>query len=226
MNEQRTTGRIETIAAGIAKHLDGWQAVESRHGNGWWDLVPTAGHLAARGSEPHREYARLAIRRQYNDPGRITITGIGPDGWTRLPLREDTKSALLAKCTAAVDRDPAVIAREVQRKVLPAYLPALAAVVQRLAEDERAAQARREEADSLVGLFGGHQISGFSSPHASRSVVSLSSRMVGTVELNHDGSEWDVQLRSLPADLAKQIISLVYEHETAKPGASASVPPA
>lgn len=194
MTETRTAGKIETVAHAIAEHLDGWRAVPSPHGNGWWDLQPVDDNEPAR-------FARLTVRRQQNDLGRITVTGAGPAGWTKLwPVHD---AGMAAKCTASIDRAPAAIARDIQRKVLPLYLPALASVVERLAKDRAAAENRTEMAAAIARDYQGGTI-----PH-DPGVVHFNAEHVRRIELNHDGTLAEIVTFRLPIHLARKVLDLL-----------------
>jgi hypothetical protein len=66
--------------------------------------------------------------------GRLEITGMYPDGWTKLSLyHAGGECAESHKVTAAMDRPVKAIAGHVARKLLPDYLPDLAIMREKIA---------------------------------------------------------------------------------------------
>src|SRR4051794_32548517 len=103
MTETRTAGKVETFAKAVAEHLDGWTAVESEYGNGWWDLRASSCPTTNGRDLETYEAARLPGRREQNDAGRATITGAGRAGWGKLSLSDETLGNLQAKATFSLD---------------------------------------------------------------------------------------------------------------------------
>lgn len=110
------------------------------------------------------------------------------------------------KITVAVSRGPVALAREITRRLLPDYLPALEAAQQREADAVARVARLADRAEQLRALLpGGYVIS-----HActeSNFEMSVPGREVdGTVSLRYDGATGALQLRRVPVELLFELV--------------------
>ena len=82
---------------------------------------------------PNDEY--LMLRPEYGNSAsaKWTISAHYPDGWSRIYVDRDVAGS--HEINVSRDRGARVMAREIKRRLLPGYLPALAYVKGRLAEN-------------------------------------------------------------------------------------------
>lgn len=183
------------LAGSLAQVLDGWTFVPPPPGITTLPLT-------------HSDGRRILITLS---GGRATLAAQPPPGrcdWQPLAI------------TVRLDRGPAVIAREVVRRLLPAYVTAWAAgVAEAHAHEVEAARdraGRQATADLLASLAPPHRVS-VSHPAAdNRASVSWSSGVngpfgVGDVHLNHDGTVvTELRIRWLPAEAAARVLAALH----------------
>lgn len=154
--------------------------------------------------------ARLYIRADWRNADRLEIGTIYPDG-----ARDVYPSAEYRKIGAGRGRGPAVIAREITRRLLPEYLPELERVTAGIAKNGRAAESREAFARQLVDILPGGRM-----PHpTSPDVVNASpaGRGGGTtyldIRLSHDGSAASFDRSGLlPAALVLELAAVMAEY--------------
>ncbi len=168
--ETRTAGKVETYAKAVAKALNdlygtNWCAVQTEHGT--WDLrsatMPSAGGLEL----DTWTAARLHFRRQWNDPGRVTVDGRGSlyqlryfDAERREYVGEsvmltDDEDRALRPLTSSLDGDPVKMARRLG-KYIGDYIPILRSRVERQRQAEADLVSNAETAERLVRKLGGY----------------------------------------------------------------------
>lgn len=156
MNE-REENREATVklVAGIVAHLRGWKAVlppqpEDEWTRDWVDLVRADG-------------ATIRVKvGGFRLAGRVSFYGIFPnyrDGSGYTPDREER---VLITCSAT--RDPAAIAKDVQRRVLPKYLKAFKRALAYVRETDRRSDEGDGIAHRIADIFGG-EVEGSASAH-------------------------------------------------------------
>ena len=191
------------MADQITRQLAGLVAAEL--GEGW--TVDTSEHLAEhRGvylDGPDR--ARLFLSPDWRNADRLEVTGHYPDGASKVyptPARHTIGVGRM--------RGPAVIAREVSRRLLPGYRDTLAEVLRQLearttAADQRAAFLERcREALPVLSV----DTRDPDRPRASFFVNGEGS-WYGDVDAYHDGSRASLELRSLPAALVLEVLEVL-----------------
>lgn len=115
--------------------------------------------------------------------GRLIITG-------SLPGSYNSHRVSSPQITTATDKDPGKIAQDIERRLLPEYLPLLAEARERLAAEERAA-ASRAEALVVLAEVGAREVNG-------RIYVDLPGSRYGQIDLYHDGHAGRLDIGSVP----------------------------
>ncbi len=130
--------RLQALAASIAENLPGGWAIRSDKGNATCVVLQGA------------DEAELWVRSGYDvGSGRIEVRGAYPAG-----TYQNVYNYAHFETTASADRDPAAIARQVEKRVLAGYLPELERVVQSLATGRARQESAEHEARSLVQYAG------------------------------------------------------------------------
>jgi hypothetical protein len=201
-----TETALHTLASSVAAALDGtWTVTKADplHGRG---LAVLAGPGTA----------VLHIQPSYPDTSRLTITGACPQ--TRRDTRDITYSI-----GVSADRRGAVIAREITRRLLPAYLAALAQVLEYNETEGRNTATRDAVMTRAAALFGLDPSHLAGDGHHSTQ-VSLSGALpgsaYGTVTANGAAETLGLDLHGIPADTALRILA---ELARAVPAGSAPV---
>lgn len=101
-----------------------------------------------------------------------------------------------ADITVALDRGPAKIAREIERRLLPTYYAEIERVKASAAE-ARMAEAAQSSAETRLSVFG------------SRGYLSLPGPGYGNWSVSYGGETASLELRGLPIDLAEKVLQLV-----------------
>jgi hypothetical protein len=178
---------IEHLARDAAAHLGGWRVRPSEG----------RGHIL---SGPAGE--ELLLQRMWKDRSRVLVTGgypAGEDTW-RLPVHE---------ITVAAARGPAVIAREIGRRLLPGYRADLA---QHTEQAARLAACDRQRAQRVAALFAAIPGATVTDGPAHASIVSWPHTEAagrGSIRLSGDGSTTSIELTAAPAQLAASIAAVV-----------------
>lgn len=146
--------------------------------------------------------ALVWLSKPSSKPGYVHASGNFPE--TRKTLR--TRPSVNVRA----DRGPAVIAREITRRLLPAYLPLLAEVVEYNATEDYERSSRKTVVDKFGALFPGSHSSDIGYTGYGRRGVLGGAGGIGTVEATGDGSNVTLNVR-VPADVAMQILELVAE---------------
>ncbi len=175
-------------------------------GGGWAAVVPPDNYPGIYLHGPGQ--ARLYLRRAERDRTRVAVSGRYPD--------TDVQPKSLA-ITVAWDRGPEWLASSIERRLLPEYLSTLAEVLERNRQRDRAAERRRYNAGELAALLAGATVrdDGKTSTivHWYRPVhTAADAPSEASVELSYDGQHaCHLQLRSVPVDLAEQILRLIQQ---------------
>ncbi len=130
---------LARLARAVASHLDGFTA-------------RTVDDFGCRARLDHPDGRSLYLHRQYKDGGRVEIAGVYPHSDYYFRTGEHVS------ITVAIARGPAVIAREITRRLLPAYTDVLGKVQAHIAKqaDDQANRARA--AERLAALIPGSSI--------------------------------------------------------------------
>lgn len=142
----------------------------------------------------------------YGNTERFEITGWY--GWQE--IRDMYPEPVKVSINVGRFRGPAVIAREIQRRILPAYLPELARV-NAWKDKRRTAEAERDRV--AADLF--RRASDTPGPHAQHTVyVKNAGRDKGTVRMTVGlGGSVDVERMYLTPEQARRLIALLSEAE-------------
>jgi hypothetical protein len=200
---QPGAGQLLHLAAGVAAALgDGWEAVPGYH----------VGAASVR----HRDGRGLffvALTYPWSARGRAEVRGEYPAGWS---WRERAITV-----TVSVGRDPAAVARDLERRLLPRYLPELELARERVASEAAEEAGRERVAAELLAAV----------PGAVRSPVQGRSDGVELRLPGHgyrhdvrvrssDGTVVDVDLRGVPAEDAVRMLAALGTGAGAVPGAA------
>lgn len=132
----------DTMAAAVARHLPGWRVKGEEH---------RARVLV------NEDGAEVYFRQEYNKPDRIEVSGAFPRSELSSSYFGPHGQRFVISC--ALSRGPEKIARDVERRLLPGYLPKYAeARASRDAHDQQLRDAEKLAAD--LGLVFGEQVRG------------------------------------------------------------------
>lgn len=186
--------RAGRVAAEVAAALgEGWSVATDR--------VTVGADIA------HTDGRALFIRELWNAKGRWTIAGIYPESPASDRFAGDGKP--MPRITVAATRTPAAIAREITRRLLPAYETRLADVrahIVRATDD--AAERERVAALLCAALPGTRPVAQHSGTRIQLSLPSLPASMYGTGEVNYSGTV-ELHLRSMPVAVAVAVLEAV-----------------
>ncbi len=126
--------------------------------------------------------------------GKVTVTGC-------FPRNSAYPSPDRGDASVTIARGPAVIAREIVRRLLPTYLPELERVRADINKDERAAAARAKLAAQLADILPGGSVGISFADRAARS-TNVSVADFGSFRVNYGADKVTVKLHGLPADVA------------------------
>lgn len=143
---------------------------------------------------------RLLVEHDWPDNSRVSVTGI-------LARHRRARHVI----TVRMDRGGGVLAREIRRRLLPGYLPALAADRAAFRAEQVQTAARHAVRDQLMAVLGpagsltGHcQTDSRSEVH-----VSLPEYRGGHLRLWSDGSVVEFERFQVPADMAVAMVALL-----------------
>lgn len=184
MSNEREIGR--QTAALVAECMDGWKVDTSES----YDDYPGAYIDGPDG-------ARLYLRLDWRNKDRVEITSSYPKNEARPTQFEIGVSR---------DRGPQVIAREIERRLLPKYLPELVKVRESIETHTRAAAARLELAEELMKVLPGASLD--HDADRGRTKVSFYGRGhegYGNIEIYFSGDSASIKLHSAPADMVRRV---------------------
>ncbi len=175
---------IGALARQVAAHLDGFTAVHRDH------------NACLRGPDGQE----LWLHPMWNHPGRVEIGGHYPpcDETYRLPSH---------KITVAVARGPQTIAKEITRRLLPAYQHDLKIAHDRIAQTARDHQQRTRHAAALRATIGGCRIS--DDQRETMIVWYEHGSGGGSIRLHGDGSSAAIELHAAGPELTRRIADAV-----------------
>jgi hypothetical protein len=190
-----TDHALRDLAEQTTPHLaDGWHHDET---------YPHPGAQIA-----HLDGRRLLLRIAWNKPGRVTVSGVFPDG--HLGLVDCTDRGTI---TVRLDRGPEALAREITRRLLPHYESALAAVRERIAQANAARAAREALAQRITDLIPGARRTNIDA--AARTHVVWYSHGTafgsGTVAIFDAATTVSLDIGNLPAPVADRILTILAE---------------
>jgi hypothetical protein len=178
---------IEHLARDTAAHLGGWQ-VRPSEGPGYLLSGPA-------GEE-------LLLQRVWNDHARVHVKGGYPAG-------EDTWHLPVHQITAAAARGPAVIAREIGRRLLPGYRTDLAQHTERAAHLAAGDRQRAQRATGLLAAIPGATAADGPGHTSTVSWPHTDATGRGSIRLTGDGSTTSIELTLAPAQLAASIAAVI-----------------
>jgi len=173
-----------------------------------WTVDATAdtpgAHLA------HPDGRRLFLHVPYNARGRLAIRGVYPPVDSVYGRDADP-----VEITVSVTRPAEAVAREITKRLLPAYEPRLTHAVARAAR-RAAEQAQRDEvADRLRQALPGTRVITPDRHHYPRLALSLHSRpgaWQGSGEV-YPGGTVQLTLHNVPADLAVALLKTLHQYD-------------
>jgi hypothetical protein len=178
---------IEHLARGAATHLGGWQ-VRPSEGPGYLLSGPAGEELLA--------------QRVWNDRSRVLVTGCYPAG-------EDTWRLPVHEITVAAARGPAVIAREIGRRLLPGYRVDLAQQAERAARLAAGDRQRAQRVAALLAVIPAATVTDGTGHASTISWPHTEAAGRGSIRLSGDGSTTSIELTAAPAQLAASIAAVV-----------------
>lgn len=180
--EDRASGR--SLAAEVAPLL-----------NGEWRDRSNPDY--AGGSITRDDGAELFLR---IEGGRLTISGQYPVGWYQKGGRTEHFNIGVSP-----GRGAAVIAREIERRLLPDYLPEFARVVQAIAEHDRQEAARDDVAGRLA------KVVNTSARDGEFTLYRLPGNVYGNIRVGYGGDRVRVEISGLTPDQAEAVLRIASE---------------
>lgn len=203
------TTHPHTLARAIAANLPtGWQTVETPFDH------------AARIVGPDGVTIHLRVENYGAAAGRLILSGGVPDG-TSYP-DADTHGVDTGRITVAADRDPAAIARDVTRRLLPVVVESWATVSDRIARRLNRAATRDTLAAELAGILGSRTYTrrgdvAADLPDRFASTPGVRAIAFGHMAPGYDGESVDVELRGISPDRARELARLIASWPDAAP---------
>lgn len=206
---QQTRLDALALAPQIARHLDGFMAVS-----------PADGHISRDRCDLRTDDGRrLHLRSNgYQQHGRVAISAAMPrarDGmhWTAFySLREERPKLTI---TCRMDRGPAAIARDIQRRLLPEYERMLADVRRRIADYDTELSRREDMREFFAQHFGAHI------PTDSRDRVT-NGRNGGTWQITLSGNHiYKLTVQGLDIETAAEILTIYQTYKQQQQAAAA-----
>lgn len=190
MSTRLTDDDFRTLASDVAAAL----------GDGWRSEYDPDSFGRYRATLHGPDDAKILMwRDRYGNDGKLTVSGSYPDN-----NAYDVKHV---KIGIGETRGAAVIAREIQRRLLPDYLPELVRIKKDNARrtDNRAARLRL--AEELAGPIKGRVIDDARSSHTH--IVTYDNGLSVSIDINHDASGGRIEVSSATADQLRAIIALL-----------------
>jgi hypothetical protein len=163
----------------------------------------------------HPDGRRLFLRVPWNAPGRLAISGVYPPVDSVYGRDADP-----VQITVGLTRPAEAVAREITRRLLPAYEPLLAhAVAQTQRRDGEQAQ-RGRAAEQLCQALPGTRLLTVDRHHYPKLALSLHSRpgsWQGRGEV-YPGGTVHLTLHGLPADLAVALLETLHRYQQREAG--------
>lgn len=184
-----------------------WRAQRDAEDRGRVYLHGPDGLLVQLAYPPHQGYAR--VEASGNTPADVRAAGTQLGNTYGYWVHGHTISV-------RADRGPAVLAREVTRRLLPGYTAEVATLRTRVAGALANANARQALADELAGILTGIPAA---TDHQGRPATSLTWSPTGTgyarVEVGYDGASVRLEGVVLPAALARRVLAVLAQGEPA-----------
>lgn len=178
---------LRQTADAVAAHLEGYK-VDTDWESGW--NVPLDG--------PDQARIFLSL-----DKGRVEVGGAYPQGYYQALGSQERH-----EITVALTRGPEVIAREIERRLLPGYLTTLAEVKEKMRLDQEAKDMRQVAAERLVEVL---SIPGVHLRDGELSWFSDTPAGYGSARVNYGGGTVAVEARSVTLEVAERILRVLAE---------------
>jgi hypothetical protein len=176
--------KIQALSVDIARHLDGgWTPA---HDDDTYGAALVSGDMRLY-IEPGRQDGRLSIHGTYP---RIREAGVRPE-YAAEPI------------TVRDDRGAEAIAGEITRRLLPGYAAGLAGHLSDLARRDAAGAANRATAERIAKALGAVL------NNDGATVTLRGDGIYGTMRAWNDGTEVNIEVRSVPAGMAVKIAQLI-----------------
>lgn len=188
--------RMRTLAQEVAPLLgEGWAYDTTRDDYTWAAFI----------DGPNGARLMIAAPAYTPAPAKLEINALLPDG-SRDVLRYNENGR--HEIGVSESRGAQVIAREITRRLLPAYLEQLADVQTRITKQQHAAATRAEVVQSLALAFRGSVASNGHRPDEAR--FGHGSRdYYGSVTVRHDATKVDLEMRGVSVDIARLIADVL-----------------
>lgn len=132
------------------------------------------------------------------DGKRLVVSGSYPHGAYNKVYGYETH-----RITVSPDRPYEAIAKDIQRRLLPGYLPELASVLDRVRKHDEGVDAQTRVADELAAILG-------ETPRAGEvGIYQTTHGTYGKVRVLHGGDHVSLELSNLDADRAKRILAIL-----------------
>lgn len=198
---------LRTLAPAIAEELNAML-----EGGGWWaDIDEPDGDRFSRPIVTVRGPGDSALRLNKADTGdvmtKVQIHGLYPQGDT-IYWRKDVVDHI----NVGAARGAEVFAREIVRRLLPGYLPALADAQRRVANAKAAVErrhARRDRLREVLGMGRADLIDHQQSESQSQLYLNLPGSQYGSVTLTGDGSDGKLELTGVPYEHLVAYVTLL-----------------
>jgi hypothetical protein len=186
-------GRLNGAAEGIAAALGSDWTVSRPASNDY-----PSGVIISDGTREVHFYL------SYNDD-KVDTTGIYPDAKSMVTLYEKGQRVERPRIGFSVKRPAPAIARDIERRFLPDYDRVRALIVERLSADAADDASQAAAVTTMAATLGVEVHNG-----STQLSTPLSDRAgYGDFRPNHNGSSWEVTLRSVPTNVASQIAEIL-----------------
>lgn len=149
--------------------------------------------------------ARLMLNTDWRDQGRIKVSGCYPTDHN--VYRSESHDIGVSR-----NRGSVTIAREITRRLMPAYLPELQVSQQALQRSVEAFQARTAAAEQICAALPGTRMPDIDSGrYGYRIYLEIPGPIGGTADLHHAGDGVTLELRSVPTATLLRIFALITE---------------
>lgn len=174
-----------------------------------WESLP--GYHASQRKLCGPDGAEVWVRQPVKTPGRVEAHGGYPR--TNASAKGETFS-----CTVAIDRGARAVAKSIAARVLPGYLPALAAVLKYNEAEQAAHETRQALMRELAGILGLPFVQtdyrpGDKDTYTDQlSLYDLPGRVSGMVEASGAGDVVKLHADYVPAQTAREMLAVLAHH--------------
>jgi hypothetical protein len=192
--------QLVELARAVASHLDGF-------------TVRTVDDFGYTLRLDHPDGRGLYLHRQHNDGGRVEIVGAYPH--SDYYFRADEHVSI----TVAIARGPAVIAREITRRLVPVYTEVLGKIHAHIAKQAADHASRTQAAKRLAALIPGASIHD-DGRHTTTVRWYADDEPIGYghIDLSAAGTTGTFEARSLPVTTLERLATAIADLAGGQPG--------